>query len=82
MSHCIHMLSIQIDTKNPGLIIHHQFNNIKLSFFAGHNKMSFHYVRLLDTLEYTAIVQQEALYFYLQYYHKKVTNGLIKSNLQ
>ena len=45
--------------------------------------MSFHLVlRLLDTLEYAAIVQLEALYFYLQYYHKKVTNGLIKSKLQ
>ena len=72
------MLSIQIDTKTVELVIHHQFNNIKLSFFAGHNKMSFHYVGLLDT----AIVQLEALYFYLQYYHKKVTNGLIKSKLQ
>ena len=49
MSHSIHMLSIQIDTKNPGLIIHHQFNNIKLSFFASQIKS---YVWLLDTVEY------------------------------
>ena len=27
------MLSIQIDTKS---LLHHQFNNIKLSFFASH----------------------------------------------
>ena len=37
-SHSIHMLSIQIDTKNLELIIYHQFNNIKLSFFASHIK--------------------------------------------
>ena len=30
-SHSIHMLSIQIDTKTVELVIHHQFNNIKLS---------------------------------------------------
>ena len=30
MSHSIDMLSIQIDTK----LIHYQFNNFKLSFFA------------------------------------------------
>ena len=41
MSHSIHMLSIQIDTKNPGLIIHHQFNNIKLSFFANQIRQNF-----------------------------------------
>ena len=34
MSHSIHMLSIQIDTKNL------KFNNIKLSFFASHSKGS------------------------------------------
>ena len=53
MSHSIYMLSIQIDTKNPGLIIHHQFNNIKLSFFASQIKklcMVIYY--LLDTVEY------------------------------
>ena len=36
MSHSIHMLSIQIDTKSLWL-----FNNIKLSFFASHMKRSF-----------------------------------------
>ena len=51
------MLNIQIDTKSLEPIIYHQFNNIKLSFFASHIKSSFHYVRLinvvrlLDTLE-------------------------------
>ena len=30
-SHSIHMLSIQIDTKTVELVIHPQFNNIKLS---------------------------------------------------
>ena len=34
MSHSIHILSIQIDTKRLELSIYHQFNNIKLSFFA------------------------------------------------
>ena len=34
MSHSIHMLSIQIDTKK------FQFNNIQLSFFASHMKRS------------------------------------------
>ena len=58
MSHSIHILSIQIDTKSLKLVIYHQFNNIKLSFFTSHVKSSFHYVRLmdavrlLDTLEY------------------------------
>ena len=41
------MLSIQIDTKSLELVIYHQFNNIKLSFFASHNRV-FHYVRLID----------------------------------
>ena len=35
------MLSIQIDTKSLDLVIYHQFNNIKLSFFASHMKSSF-----------------------------------------
>ena len=49
MSHSIYMLSIQIDTKS------HEFNNIKLSFFANRKKQSFSLicvVRLLDTLEH------------------------------
>ena len=37
-SHSIHMLSIQIETKSLKLVIYHQFNNIKLSFFASHMK--------------------------------------------
>ena len=35
------MLSIQIDTQNLKLVIRHQFNNIKLSFFASQMKSSF-----------------------------------------
>ena len=35
------MLSIPIDTKSLELVIHHQFNNIKLSFFASYMKSSF-----------------------------------------
>ena len=60
MSHSIHILSIQIDTKSLKLVIYHQFNNIKLAFFTSHVKSSFHYVRLmdavrlLDTLKYTS----------------------------
>ena len=53
------MLSIQIDIKGLELVIYHQFNNIKLPFFANHMKSSFPLrtffidaVRLLDTLEY------------------------------
>ena len=46
------MLSIQIDTKSLELVIYHQFNNIKLSFFASQMKASLiDAVRLLDTLE-------------------------------
>ena len=45
MSHSIHMLSIQIDTKS----FQYQFNNIKLSFFTGHTKRTFA-VRLLEYL--------------------------------
>ena len=40
-SHSIHMLNIQIDTKSLELVIYHQFNNIKLPFFASHMKSSF-----------------------------------------
>ena len=35
------MLIIQIDTKSLGLVICHQFNNIKLSLFTSHKKSSF-----------------------------------------
>ena len=35
------MLSIQIDTKDLELLIYHQFNNIKVSFFTSHMKSSF-----------------------------------------
>ena len=35
------MLSNQIDTKSLELVIYHQFNNIKLSFFASDMKSSF-----------------------------------------
>ena len=45
------MLSIQIDTKILELVIHHQFNNIKLSFFANLISSLIDAVRLLDTLE-------------------------------
>ena len=40
MSQSIHMLSIQIDTKNLELV-----NYIKLSFFASHMKSSFSVIR-------------------------------------
>ena len=51
MSHSIHMLSIQIDTKSITLVIHHQLNNIKLSFFASHMKRSLiDAERSLDTI--------------------------------
>ena len=35
------MSNIQIDTKSLELVIYHQFNNIKLSFFSNHMKRSF-----------------------------------------
>ena len=41
MSQSFNMSSIQIDTKSLELIIHHQFDNIKLSFFVSHIKRSF-----------------------------------------
>ena len=40
MSHSIQMLSIQINTKSLEFVIH-QFNNIKLAFFAHQMKWSF-----------------------------------------
>ena len=52
------MLSIQIDTKSLELVIYHQFNNIKLSFFPSHMKSS---VRLLDTLEYVCTFNNDLI---------------------
>ena len=40
-SHSIHILSIQIDTKSFEVVICHQFNNIKLSFFATPHEIEF-----------------------------------------
>ena len=40
-SHSIHILSIQIDTKSFEVVIYHQFNNIKLSFFPMSNEIEF-----------------------------------------
>ena len=52
INHSMEILSIQIDNKIFQLLSLQQFNNIKLSFFASHRKVSFfHYVRLLDTLK-------------------------------
>ena len=45
-SHSIHILSIQIDIK-----VLNWFININLTFFASYMERSFHYVRLLETLE-------------------------------
>ena len=45
------MLSIQVDTKSLELIIYHQFDNIKLSFFTSHYVRLIDAVRLLDTLQ-------------------------------
>ena len=45
------MLIFQIDTKSLELVIYHQFNNIKLSFFASLISSLIDAVRLLDTLE-------------------------------
>ena len=47
MSRSIHMLSIQIDTKTHVLVIHHQFNNIKLSFFANKDISIFLLLKIL-----------------------------------
>ena len=55
MSHSIHMLSIQIDTKS------YEFNKIKLSFLANRKKRSFSLigvVRLLDTLEQVLLCRE------------------------
>ena len=57
MSRSNHIVSIQIDTKNLEFVVLHQFNNVKLSFFASYMKLSFAQftfqsaVRLFDTLE-------------------------------
>ena len=40
MSYFIYMLNIQIDTKKLELVIHFQFNNIKLSLFVSHIQRS------------------------------------------
>ena len=46
------MLSIQIDTKSLELLIYHQFNIIKLSFFSSFPVLDvIDAVRLLDTLD-------------------------------
>ena len=50
MSHSIHMLSIQIDTKSLKLVSHHKLNNIKLSFFASHTKWSYRHFHNLFLL--------------------------------
>ena len=48
--------------KTLKLVIRHQFNNIKLSFFASHVKLSFaYYVRILDSLDTFIILW--SLYF-------------------
>ena len=47
-SHSIHMLSIQIDSKSIELVIHHQFDNFKLSLVASHTKRRF--PRLIDAV--------------------------------
>ena len=39
-SHSINMSNIQIDTKSLGIVVYHQFNNIKLSVFASSKKLS------------------------------------------
>ena len=48
MSHSIHMLSIQIDTKSLKFDIYHQFNNVKLSFFASHIKSVLKWVKIFE----------------------------------
>ena len=85
MSHSIHILSIQIDTKSLKLVIYHQFNNIKLSFFTSHVKSSFHYVRLmdavrlLDTLKYTSYCLSKTNEGLLSQFYP--TWGKLQSNL-
>ena len=39
------MLNVQIDTKSLEMVIPHQFNNIKISFFAGQMKKTFQMIR-------------------------------------
>ena len=64
------MLSIQFDTdKSLKLVIYHQFNNIKLSFFASHMKSSIPLctflidaVRLLDTLYLEIVIEKTHLW--------------------
>ena len=48
-----HMLIIQIDTKS------HEFNNVKLSFFASHMKWSFHRC-CTSIIRYSRIVVERA----------------------
>ena len=50
MSHSIHMLSIQIDDKSFELVIRHQVNSIKLSFFQVIWNGVFHYGRFIDAV--------------------------------
>ena len=51
LSNSIHILSIQINIKSLELVIYHQFNNIKLSFFASHMKSTTLVADPLATLE-------------------------------
>ena len=51
MSQSFNMSSIQIDTKSLELIIHHQFDNIKLSFFVSQMKRSFFTQFIIDFLD-------------------------------
>ena len=64
MSHSIHMLRIQIDTITLELVIQHQFNNIKSSFFAGHIKEIFQLrstFKIEDTLKYPIVVSEKSV---------------------
>ena len=64
------MLSIRFDDdKSLKLVIYHQFNNIKLSFFASHMKSSIPLctflidaVRLLDTLYLEIVIEKTHLW--------------------
>ena len=69
--HSIHILSIQIDTKSLKLVIYHQFNNIKLSFFTSHVKSSFYYVRLMDAVRLLDALK------YTSYCLSKTNEGLL-----
>ena len=58
------MLSIQIDTKSLELVIYHQFNNIKLSFFASHMKSSFPFCtfnRCCTVIRYSRVIGQKVI---------------------